>query len=841
MAMLLEGVRQDVLYAVGVFHRHRVSSLIAVASLGLGIGVGTAIFSIVNAVLLRPLPYRDPGRLVMLWSVNEKQGGTVEQARNEGRAMSGAEFLDWQERSGIFERMVAFGSFQTSVTGPGDAGMSFGYSPSPGLFPLLGVKPMLGRGFVPEDERPGSPNVAVIFYGLWKSRFGGNPGVLGQKILFGNDPYTIVGVMPPRFVFFNRQVEFLTPQQWAIDRVQRDRGYRSMRVMARLKPGISLQQAQARADVFSENLARAHPETNSGWKVRIFTLAQDSSGGIRPALLMLMGAVGCVLLITCVNAANLILVQVASRSREFAVRSAMGASRARLVRQLLTESLILSAFGGLLGLGFAWTLIARFQALLPDPNTYGKYLVQVEAIRMDPWVASFALLVALLTGIVFGLVPALRASRPNLNENLTDAAKGSLGGRHSRRVHDILIVAEVSLALVMVTGAVLLVRSFMGLFNRGPGIRASNVITMQSQAPYWEILDRLRKQGVSGNALSTAWQAEMRSLTGRILDRLRTVPGVRSADITSYIPMTGWYSRMDFTVEGHAADAGATNAPQAIWRTVSPGYFETIGIPLLRGRLFDTRDTASSAGVVVVSQELARRYWPREDPLGKRMKAGDAGSNGSWLSVVGMVGDVREDGIAKPPPPTFYVPINQATPATFFLAIRANADPLSVMPAVRRALKEVDPELPIYRLRKLEDVVLDSTWQLRYSMLLLGGLAGLSLVLAVVGVYGVLSHAVEDRTQEIGVRMALGAAQGDVVRLLVLRGLRLVAFGVAIGLAAAFGLTRSLSVLLFGVSPLDPLTFASVAAVLIASGWLACYLPALRASRVNPMTALRYG
>ncbi len=839
--MAFEKLRQDVFYGISVYRRHPVPCLLAVASLGLGIGVGTAVFSIVNAILLQPLPYRDAGRLVMVWSVNEKEGFTEDQMRSQARSMSEAEFLDWQEKSGVFEGMIAFGPAQGTVTGRGDAFTIFGYLPTPGLFQLLGIKPMIGREFLPEEERPGNTNVLILRYDLWRRRFAGDPAALGQKVQLSGAVYTIVGVMPPQFIFFNRQAEFLSPMEWNSEEMRQSRGDRWLRVVARLKPGDTLQKAQARADVFSENLAREHPETNRGWKVHLRPLAEDSAGPLRPALLVLMCGVCCVLLITCVNVANLILVQVSSRGRELAVRSAMGAGRTRLVRQLLTESLMLSVVGGLLGLCIAWVLIQRFQTLLPDPYTYGKYLVQVEAIRMDSWVVCFALLVALITGAVFGMAPALRASRPDLNEVLQDSGKGSVGGQRSRRIHDVLVVAEVSLALVMVAGAVLLVRSFIGLFNRGPGFRAENVITMETELPTWEIRDRLGKQSRSREAFYRALYAERRSLNRRVLERLQAVPGVRSADVTSYIPMTGDYWRNTVTIEGRTVDSSAGSAPpEAIGLIVSPGYFETIGIPLLKGRSFSSQDTEQSVRVAVISQEMAQRYWPAQDPLGRRMKWGGANPNNPWLTVVGVVGDVREDGIVKPPQPAFYAPLEQRPTESYFLAIRTQADPLSVMPAVRQALKGVDPRIPIYRLRKLDDIVLDSTWRLRYSMLLLSALAGLSLILAVIGVYGVLSYAVTVKTPEIGVRMALGASQHVIVRLIARRGLALVAIGALLGLVAACALTRFLSSLLFGISPLDPLTFALVMLVLIITGWLACYLPALRASRINPTTALRY-
>ena len=835
-----EKLRQDVLHAVRVFRRRPVPTLLVVASLGLGIGVGTAIFSIVNAIILRPLPYTDSGRLVMLWPANPKEGITEDQARSEGRSMSGAEFLDWQEKSGVFERMVAFGSNETTVTQPGDPVMIFGYSPTPGLFPLLGVTPSIGRGFLPEEERPGGPEAVVLRHDLWQRRFGGDPSVIGKKLVLTDTAYTIVGVMPPEFVFFSRQVEFLSPLRWPADNMRRSRGYRSLRVMARLKPGYTLEQSQARADVFSDNLARDYPATNHGLKMRLVPVNEDATSSIRSALLMLMGGVGCVLLITCLNVANLILVQVASRGRELAARSAMGASRGRLIQQLLTENLLLSAAGGACGLALAWILIQRFQALLPDPMTYGKWLIQVEGIRMDSRVVGFALLVALITGVVFGLIPALRASRPDLNELLKDAGRGSAGGRSTRKLQEALVVAEVSLALVMVTGAVLLVRSFVGLYSRGPGIRTENVLTFQSQLPWWEMEPRLRKQGLSGDALGKAADVEMRSLNERILERVQALPGVRSAGLTSYIPMTGWYRRTDVTIEGRAVDPAAKGLPQALVRIVSPGYFETIGLPLVRGRQLEARDGPDSMPVVVIDQEMARRYWAGDNPLGKRMKWGGPGGNDPWLTVVGVMGDIREDGIDKPPQPTFYVPLKQGSLFGFFLAVRTQSEPTSILPALRRALSEAHPQLPIYRVRKLEDIVLDSTWRLRYSMLLLGGLSALALILAVIGVYGVLSYAISTRTQEIGVRMALGADQDDIVRLVMSRGVRLMAIGVVIGLAAAGALTRSLSTLLFGVSALDPLTFALVAVVLVGAGCLACYVPSLRASRLNPVTALRH-
>jgi predicted permease len=496
--------------------RARCAARTDIAALALGVGVVAATFSIVNAVILRPLPYRDSGRIVMLWPSNAGESISADQMRTEGRSMSGAEFLDWQEKSGIFEQMIAFGSFETTVTGPGDAEMSFGYTTSAGLFPMLGVRPALGRGYLPEEERPGGPSVVVIFESLWRRRYAADPAVIGKQIFLADRPYTIVGVLPREFVFFNRQVEFLAASQWSVDRLRQQRGYRSFRVMGRLKPGMTMRDAQARAEVFAANLARSYPATNRGWDMRLSPLATDSAGPLRPALWMLMGASGCVLLITCLNIANLLLVQTASRNKELAVRSAMGALRGRLVRQLVTESMMLAVVGGVLAAGLAWLLIRYFQSLLPDRYTAGKYLVQVEAIRMDPRVIGFALAAALLTGFVFGFILAWRASKPDMNTMLKDATRGAKGGRRGRRLQEMLVVTEVSIALVMVVGAVLLIRSFVRLYGQSLGMRTQNVISLQTQLPYWEVSARLQKLGLSNEAPEKRWDAEFQTMDGQV-------------------------------------------------------------------------------------------------------------------------------------------------------------------------------------------------------------------------------------------------------------------------------------------------------------------------------------
>lgn len=826
---------RDLFYAWRVGRKRPASSLLAILALTLGIGVGTAVFAIVNAVVLQPLPYKDAGRVVMLWNVNEKDGFDLKQQKPMGRSMSIAEFLDWQRDSGVFEHMVLFGSYLTTLSKTDDPEMIMGYSVSPGLLPMLGVTPLIGPGFRPEDEKPGAALV-ILQHEFWRRRFQGNRGVVGQKVYLWNEPYTIAGVMPPDFVFFNRQVDFLTTAYWKTEDMEKYRGARYYRVMARLKPGLTVQEAQRRADAFSARMAADHPKTNRNWHVLVVPCSEDAAGEIRPGMLALLGAVACVILITCANVANLLLVQASARGKELAVRSALGAGRWRLLRQLTTESMALAVVGGTLGLAFAYGAVRYVQTVLPDRNFHGKYLVQAEAIRMDLAVVSFAVGVTLLAGLLSGMIPALRASKPDFNQALKDVSHGSVGGRRGRSVRDVLVIAEVTVAVVLVVAATLLARSLLAMYGRGPGYRPDRLMCLQVTMSYEELEEKAK--GLSREEARALYRNASRSFRERLYTELRNIPGLDGFASMSVVPMSSYYQLSNFEIEGRVVEPGAS-PPRAVSPTVHADYFRLLGIPLIYGRPFGPEDRLDSPPVAIVSQEFARRYFAGGDPVGKRLRWSGSKPDTPWIQVVGVVGDVREDGMDRPPQPYLYFPEEQGWFAGY-LAVRGRNDPMKLLPLVRRAVRNADPHATLFRPRRMAEVVRDSTWRLNYSAMLLGGLAGLSLLLAVVGVYGVLSFSVRERTQEIGVRMALGGARSEILGMVLKYGLSLAGAGVAIGLGAAALVTRFLKTLLYGVTPLDLATFVAVAVAMLGAAFLASYLPAERATRLQPMRALRY-
>ena len=813
-------------------------SLIAVLTVALAVGAGSAIFSIVNAILLQPLPYQDPDRLVMVWNLNPQAGYSYDKTRARGDSMSPAEFFEWREAD-IFEEMTLFSAFLMTISDEDDPEMTHGYSLSEGGFAMLGVEPMLGRLPTSEEFQYGAERVVVLRHNLWQRRFHSDPDILGETIEMSGRPYRIIGVMPPEFVFFIRQSEMLMPFQFS-ERFARSRFSRDYRVMARLKDGMTLQEAQARATQHSATMAQKYPDTNTGWSVRVVPLAEDTAGELRGPLLALLGAVGFVLLIMCGNLANLLLVHATARSRELAVRAALGAGRARLVRVLMGESLILSLVGGLLGLGIAYAIVGSFQSALPDRNTHGKYLLQLESIQVDPWVVGFAILSALAAGLLFGAIPAIRASRPSLNEDLKETGRSSSGGLRTRGLHGALVVAEVAFSLVLVLGAALLVRSFAALYERGPGLRPDNLLTLIVPTPASDIFAELREQGLAQQELFDAARARVRVLEEELLRRVGDIPGIERAAATSTLPMQGWFQPREFTIEGRPLD-NELDRPAGVFARVTRNYFETMGIPLVRGRLFGPEDRPDAPPVSIVSDELARRYWPGENPLGKRLKFGGPDSRQPWSVVVGVVGSIREAGMREEPAAAIYASHSQGIFGRVWMVVKTATDsPQALMPEIRRTIRDVDARMPVYRVREMGDIVRDSAWQLNYSMVLLAGLAGLALLLAVLGLYGVLSYTVRQQTREIGVRMALGADRSTLLKMVLGSGLKLVGLGLAIGFAASLGLTRFLSALLFGVEPVDLPTFLLAGLVLLGAGAVAAYLPARRATAVTPTVALRH-
>ena len=825
----LDELGQDMRFAFRSFKKNPGATATAVITLALGIGIGTAVFSVVNALLFKPLPYENPDRLVMAWSVNSEEGVDLELARIQGRSMSTPELEDWK-KSGIFDSLIAFAGWTMTIIEPGEPLGILAYPVSPGFFEMTGIQPILGRGFLPEEEPMGGRNnVLVITHEFWRRRFHEDPGVIGQEVVMssrtGPKPFEIVGVLPRGFSFFNRQTDMITPLPWEAT----DRSRRSFKILARLKDGLSLQQAQARADVFSDGLARQFPESNEGWKVKLVPLAEDSAGHLAPAMLALLAAVGCVLFIACSNVANLFLVQFTSRSRELAMRYALGASRMRVLRQLLTESMLLSISGGLLGFALATQVVHYFRSVIPGGNTFSKYLVQTDGIEVDLTLVLFAGLITLLTGILVVLIPVFRSSELQLESSLRDAGRTAFGNRWGNRAHDALLMTEVAIAVVLVVASGLLVRSISEMYRQGPGFDPENVFHLRVSRNNWGIRQQLREETESRQEFYQALNAWTSVRNKEIQARVASLPGITSI-ASGGVPMRNYYRLYPATaIDGQSGAQPAEVQRLTSW--VGEGYFETLRIPLLRGRTFESRDLETeNVYNVVVSEKLASRLWADRDPIGKRLKTGN-----DELTVIGVVGNVRQEGMHRPSQPTLYWPAGGSS----FL-IRTNRKLEGLLPEVRQAIRQADATAFIGRTVPLKDAVLETIWRVHYSLILLGGLSTLALILALVGLYSTLSYIVRARTGEIGLRMALGADQRDVLSLVLRHGLAVVGVGLLIGLIGAAALTRFLSNLLFGVTPTDPLTFISVACAIMATATMAAYLPARRASKVDPMVALRH-
>ncbi|MEZ5365438.1 MAG: ABC transporter permease [Bryobacterales bacterium] len=818
--------------------QHPGMTSVAVVTVALAIGAGAAIFAIVNAILIQPLPYKDPDRLVMAWNINPQKGYTYELAKMQGDSMSPAEFIEWRD-SGIFQSAALFSSSLLTISDDENPEMTHGYFLSEGGFDMLGVRPLLGRLPTPDEERAGGPRVIVLLDSIWQRRFHGDPNVLDQTINLNGLDYRIIGVMPPSFLFFNRQSELLGSIQfpaktWTL------RTPRSFRVMARLADGLTLEQAQGRATQFSKTMAERHGAMNEGWTMLLTSVAEDAAGELRTPLLALLGAVGLLLLIMCGNLASLLLVRATARGRELAVRVALGAGRWRLVRVLMGESLLIALAGGVLGLGLTFLIVRAFQDLRPDRFTHGRYLLQLEAIRIDPWVLAFGFVAALAAGLLFGALPALRASRPNINQYLKESGRGSSGGMRLRSIHAALVIAEVAFSVVLVTGATLLVRSFSALYERGPGMQPERLLTMLVQPPLGSIYAELLQRGVPREQLFAKVNELASHVEAETLRRVAAVPGVESVAGVDKLPMQGWFPPSSFSIEGQSVE-NQIDQPSAQVVRATANYFETIGVPLLRGRTFGPEDQSDSPSVCLVSEELARRYFGGSDPIGRRLKLGEVNSRGPWMSVIGVVGDLREAGMRGQPTPAIYTSNEQRHSERTWLILKSRTPtPLSILQETRSAIRQVDSRMPIYRVQTMANVVRSSTWQLEHSMMLLSGLAALALLLAVVGLYGVLSYTVRQQTREIGVRMALGADRSLLLKMVLFNGMKLVGIGLLLGCFASMALTRFLAALLFGIEPLDAPTFLLASLVLLLAGVAASYLPARRATSVSAMEALRH-
>jgi putative ABC transport system permease protein len=802
-------VWQDMRYGVRTLVKSRAFTIVAVLSLALGIGANAAIFSVVNGVLLRPLPYPESGRILAVWH-------TPPQESFPGMkrfSVSPANYLDWKEQSRAFEQMAVYGYAGLSLSAGRDPVPVTGAAVSSDFFSVLRTQALKGRTFSPEEEQQGREQVVVLGQGLWQRAFGADPNVIGRTVTLNSRPYNVVGVMPAGFEF-PAEAELWVPLAW--DAAERQtRSIHDYLVIARLKQGASLEQARAEMSTISSRLEQQYPEANKGWGATVIPLQEDLVGDVRPALLVLFGAVGFVLLIACANVANLLLARGANRRKEIALRVALGATRGRIVRQLLCESVLLAAAGGLLGLllaGWGGRLLVRLSAgNLPNTAEVG----------VDAWALGFTLLVSLAAGVLAGVAPALQFSGKELAETLKQGTGRSAAGSVRQRTRKALVVCEVALSLILLVGAGLMIRSFWKLQNVNPGFDGSNTLTLSVGLP------------------STRYPEPQQQLAfhDRVLEQIRSLPGVTAVGSTTTIPLTGGGSKQPFTVEGRPAPP-VSEQPLAQTRYVSPDYFKAMGVPLKQGRAFEERDREGSPQVVIISEAMARHLWPGEDPLGKRLTASFHEKLGP-REVVGVVGDVKSNGLDDEGGSTMYLPFRQAPRPWITFVARTASDPQGFVNPVSKAVYAVDSEQAISSVRTMDQVMTESLSGRRFNMTLLMTFAALALALAAVGVYGVMNYSVMLRRRELGIRIALGARALDVLRLVLGQGLALTLIGVAVGMAGAYALTRLMESLLYGVTATDFLTFGSVSGVIILVGLLASFLPARRATKVDPMIALR--
>jgi putative ABC transport system permease protein len=813
---VFETVMQDVRYGARMLTKHKAFTAIAVITLALGIGANTAIFSVVNELLLRPLVYRDAERIVMLWEVTP-----------EGRhqnTTSRANFRAWRDQNSSFAQMAAFTDQRFNLTGTGEPEELSVQLATPAIFKVLGVDPLLGRTFTADDDTAGSTPVVVLSYALWQRRFGGQANVIGQPITLNGETFTIIGVMPASFQFHiknrsgtGRPAELWTILPMPIGGGANERG-RFLSVVARLKDGVAVEHAGAELRTIEARLSDEVPQFNKNYSAEVLPLREQFFGNVRRPLWLMLGAVGFVLLIACANVANLLLSLATSREKEIAVRAALGARRDRIVRQLLTESLVLALLGSALGLGFAWLGIKALVALSP------RDLISLQSVGLNVSVLLWTLGVSLLTGMIFGLAPALHISRLNLNDSLKEGGKSeSAQAGGSRRLRSALVVSEIALAVVLLASAGLLIKSFVRLQQVDRGFNTDNILTM---------VVRLPDAGYREDP-------QIVNFFVQAMERIRSLPTVRSAGVINFLPLYGGLgSATGFKIEGRP-EPPPGQGPSTDVRVVDAGYFETMGIPLLRGRNFSNLELREPRRVILINEALARKHFGSEDPLGRRLDVAMF-ENPIWCEIIGVVGNVRYDSLIDESPPAVYFAHPDLAYSFMTLVIRTDGDPASIAPAVQREIRSLDPNQPVSDVRTMDQVMSEWVSRSRFNTLLLGLFAALATLLSAVGIFGVMNYSVALRTRELGLRLAVGAQPRQVLLLVLKQGLVLTVLGLVVGLAAAFALTRLLSGLLFGVEAVDVSTFTTISLLLILVSLLACYLPARRAMRIDPLRALRY-
>lgn len=813
----VEALWQDLHFGARVLIKSPGFTTIALLTLGLGVGANTAVFSVINTVLLKPLPYRDPERIVM---VHEKI--SLPSLTDDVDMVPAGDFSDWTNRDTPFEDMAAIKYRSLDLTGTGEPVRIEGGAVSASLFSILRVDPMMGRVFSREEDRYGGPRVVLLSYGLWVNRFGANPGLIGQPIRLNEEDYTVIGVMPKWFHFPDPDDQLWVPLDLSPEDLA-DHAHLSVLAVGRIKHARGISDAQAQMDTIGDQLAREYPATHAGMSAHVISLRDQIVGDVRLAILILWGCTTFVLLIVCANIANLLLARATTRRREFAIRVVLGATPMRVVRQLLTECVLLGVLGGTLGLAFAVWGMYLIRWISP-PDSF-PYLPRLNEFGFDHTVLTFAIGTSILAGLVFGMVPALQLGRSDLQEPLLEGSRGATGGGRSSWIRMMLIVAETALGTIVIVGAVLLFRSFLHLKQVPLGFQTKNVLTL-----------RVIPQGPKYSN-----QVTRSNFYQRVLENIKAIPGVQSAGAISFLPLTQIWHTDRFSVQGQTSSIPG-DQPPADFRPVTPGYFESLRIPFKTGRDFSWADAPGSQPVAIVSDAVARRFWPKVDPLGQHIKPGLPDMPGAWLTVIGVVGDVRYYDVVNQPRATIYLPFAQNAGANMALhdvVVRTALDPSSASSAVGRAIWSVDRNVPLSRVRTMDEVHSIAMAPQRFNLLLLGVMACMAIVLAAMGLYGVTAYTVQKQTREIGIRIALGAEPYKVVKVILLNGVKHVAIGIAVGILIAFSLSWVMKDLLFAVSAVDPLTYAFAATFLCSVVLVACYFPARRAAHVDPTIALR--